>query len=277
VLYASRGHRDQRIVVSGQVFLPPGRAPKRGWPVISYAHRTVGLVNRCAPSFRHDLPVFLGEYLKAGFAFVATDYEGLGPAGPHPYLNGKSEAYGQIDIVRAARQTTTGLSRKWIAVGQSQGGQATLFTGARATTLAPELDFRGAISTAPPSDWKTSVTDTTDTGRVLTPLVLDGLTFFDRKIDPGALLTEDGKAPERRLHRLSGRHRPRPLPVAHRQAADRRVAGRRLPGVQERLRPARAADRQAQPTHVHLRRRPGRVRAAQDGHLAGRQAARQGL
>ncbi|MGZ6709616.1 MAG: alpha/beta hydrolase family protein [Solirubrobacteraceae bacterium] len=193
VLYASRGYRGQRIVVSGQVFVPRGQAPKGGWPVISYAHGTVGLLNRCAPSYRHDLPAFLGEYLKAGFAFVATDYEGLGPAGPHPYLNGTSEAYGQTDIVRAARQTTKGLSRKWMAVGQSQGGQATLFTAARATRLAPELDFRGAIATAPPSHWRSMVTDTTDTGRVLTPLVLDGLTFFNPDIDPVALLTDDGR------------------------------------------------------------------------------------
>ncbi|GLX99487.1 hypothetical protein Hesp01_74370 [Herbidospora sp. NBRC 101105] len=34
---------------------------------------------------------------------VATEYEGLGTPGPHPYLHGASEAYGVIDMVRAAR------------------------------------------------------------------------------------------------------------------------------------------------------------------------------
>ena len=113
--------------------------------MISYAHGTVGLVNRCAPSFRDDLPAFLGEYLKAGFAFVATDYEGLGPAGPHPYLNGKSEAYGQTDIVRAARQTTTGPVRVDVGYFSRRGGG--MSGGTQASSLEsivePSFAFRG--------------------------------------------------------------------------------------------------------------------------------------
>jgi len=193
VLYASRGYRDQPVVVSGLVYVPEGRPPKGGWPVISYAHGTVGVVNRCAPSYRQDLAAWMGEYLKAGFALVATDYEGLGPAGPHPYLDGRSEAYGQIDIVRAARQLVKGLSRQWMAVGQSQGGQATLFTAASATRLAPELRFRGAIATAPPSHWGIQVVETTDVGRVLTPLVLDALTLYQPDLDVPSLLTAEGR------------------------------------------------------------------------------------
>ncbi|NAS25923.1 hypothetical protein GT755_30125 [Herbidospora sp. NEAU-GS84] len=67
-----------------------------------------------------------------------------------------SEAYGVIDMVRAAR-TVVSLGRTWLAVGQSQGGQAVLFTGAVADRYAPELDYRGAIATAPPSQWRTLI------------------------------------------------------------------------------------------------------------------------
>ncbi len=38
-----------------------------------------------------------------GWTFVATDYEGLGTPGVHPYLVGLSEARGVLDIVRAAQ------------------------------------------------------------------------------------------------------------------------------------------------------------------------------
>ena len=48
-----------------------------------------------------------------GWTFVATDYEGLGTPGEHPYLVGLSEARGVLDIVRAAKQLpTTGRHRR---------------------------------------------------------------------------------------------------------------------------------------------------------------------
>jgi len=40
--------------------------------------------------------------LARGYVVVATDYEGLGDPGVHPYLVGVSEAYAVLDSVRAA-------------------------------------------------------------------------------------------------------------------------------------------------------------------------------
>src|ERR1700752_2482310 len=37
-------------VVSGAVFVPPGDPPPGGWPVIGYAHGTVGVTPDCAPT-----------------------------------------------------------------------------------------------------------------------------------------------------------------------------------------------------------------------------------
>lgn len=160
LLYTSTGHRGLLpTVVSGAVFIPPGKAPKGGWPVISWAHGTVGVADVCAPSTngrsQRDID-YLSAWLGTGYAIVATDYEGLGTPGPHQYLNGESEAYGTIDIVRAARRAHKRLSERWMAVGQSQGAQAAMFTASLATDYAPELDYRGAIATGMPSQWRTT-------------------------------------------------------------------------------------------------------------------------
>ncbi len=155
--YTSTGFDGRPTVVSGALFVPSGKAPKTGWPVLSWAHGTIGIADNCANSVsgrsQRDID-YLTSWLEAGYAIVASDYEGFGTPGTHPYLNGRSEAYGLIDVVRAGRQADKSLGRKWIASGQSQGGQAVLFAGAMQRKYAPELDYRGTISTAPGSQWR---------------------------------------------------------------------------------------------------------------------------
>jgi predicted esterase len=154
LIYTSTTAEGRATVVSGTVFLPQGNAPKHGWPVVSWAHGTLGVADNCANSTngrsQRDID-YLGRWLGAGYAVVASDYEGLGTPGAHPYLNGRSEAHGVIDIVRAAHRITPNLSRSWISVGQSQGAQAALYVGSLEHKYAPELDYRGTIATAPPS------------------------------------------------------------------------------------------------------------------------------
>ena len=52
----------------------------------------------------------LQRWLKAGYAVVRTDYEGLGTPGVHPYLVGRSEGRSVLDAVRAARALDPRLS-----------------------------------------------------------------------------------------------------------------------------------------------------------------------
>jgi hypothetical protein len=160
IRYTSTSFTGVQNVVSGAVFVPKGTPPILGWPVISWAHGTVGVADPCAPSTagrsQRDID-FLSAWLGAGFAVAATDYEGLGTPDRHPYLHGRSAAYGVVDAVRAARAVDASLSGTWLAVGQSQGGQAALFTGGLAPNYAPELDFRGSIATAPPTQWRTTI------------------------------------------------------------------------------------------------------------------------
>ncbi|MFF2720221.1 hypothetical protein [Streptomyces sp. NPDC058011] len=60
-----------------------------------------------------------------------TDYEALGTGTAqhlHPYLCGRSEAMGVLDIVTTARRLFPGeIGKRFAIVGHSQGGQAALF------------------------------------------------------------------------------------------------------------------------------------------------------
>ncbi|WP_274387067.1 alpha/beta hydrolase family protein, partial [Rhodococcus sp. YH1] len=144
--------------VSGVLYLPPGQAPAGGWPVVSWAHGTVGIGDDCAPSRnpRADRDrAYLGHWLSRGYAVVASDYPGLGSDGLHTYLDGPSAANSVVDVVRAARAAEPSLSNRWIVIGQSQGGHAALHTARLATSRAPELDFRGMIATGAPSNLET--------------------------------------------------------------------------------------------------------------------------
>ncbi|MER5883658.1 lipase family protein [Streptomyces sp. NPDC001941] len=180
VLYESKGVRaDEEIAVSGIVALPDRTkhpVPEGGYPVVSWAHGTVGVADKCAPSMdseqladpaRPDDPMhthrkinlapqpMLNAFLDKGWAVVMTDYQGSGTKGPHPYLNGKAEGRGVLDIVRAARELHNSeerlLSDEFTIVGHSQGGHAALFAGSYAPTWTPELKLRGVAPIAPAS------------------------------------------------------------------------------------------------------------------------------
>ena len=176
VTYTTTGPLGRSATSTGAVFLPPGEPPPGGWPVVSWAHGTVGIADRCSPTVTGKIGgPYLAHWLSQGYAVVATDYVGLGTPGLHPYLDGPTEANSVIDMVRAARAVEPALSPRWIVLGQSQGGQAALFTAARATGRAPELDFRGAVATGAPSNLENLTT-------LVTPgfprLPLEGSTVF---------------------------------------------------------------------------------------------------
>jgi Secretory lipase len=155
--YVTTDARGRRTLSTGTVFLPKGRAPRGGWPVISWAHGTSGLGDSCAPSRvgpalpRRDRP-YLANWMREGYAVVASDYTGLGTPGLPAYLNGRSEAHNIVDIVKAARAHTDALARKWVVIGQSQGAGAAIYTARYATAFGGAgLDYRGAVGTGTPA------------------------------------------------------------------------------------------------------------------------------
>ena len=151
VTYLSTGVHGDLVEVSGLVFAPPG--VPAGTPVVAWAHGTTGVADICAPSVTHPaesgIPMAIAA---AGHIVAATDYEGLGTPGTHPYLVGESEGRSTIDIVRAVGQMDIGASDRYVVWGLSQGGHAALWTGQIAPSYAPELDLAGVVAAAPAAD-----------------------------------------------------------------------------------------------------------------------------
>lgn len=160
VIYRSRDINGKPSVVSGQIMIPRGPVPAGGWPVAAWGHITTGAGDACAPSRATPGDPELSQLLRgdqmaaallgAGIAVVRSDYEGIGTPGPHPYLIGSSLGRATIDLVKAAHSSDPDLSKRWVAVGHSEGGVASLFAGTMAAELAPELELRGVDAIAPP-------------------------------------------------------------------------------------------------------------------------------
>ena len=156
VLYRSTGLKGEPIAVSGAVIIPDGPAPTGGRPIVAWAHPTTGIVPHCAPTlalFFFQQIQGLREMVGRGYIVAATDYPGLGTAGPHPYLVGASEGRAVLDSVRAARILAgEGAGMRLALWGHSQGGQAVLYAGILAKGYAPELEVVGIAAAAPATE-----------------------------------------------------------------------------------------------------------------------------
>ena len=134
------------------VLFPKAIQPKDGYRVVVWEHGTVGAGDDCAPSKNKIHPRFkilADTLLAAGYVIVAPDYEGLGTAGVHPYLNLSSAANSAITAVKAAKEHYgTQLNGQWMSIGQSQGGHASLGTAEFANT---DSNYKGAVAAAPAS------------------------------------------------------------------------------------------------------------------------------
>jgi pimeloyl-ACP methyl ester carboxylesterase len=209
VLYKQVGVKGKPVAVSGIVSVPRGTPPKGGWPVITFAHGTTGIASACAPSrdtgpssgaHGADLSVapLLNTWIKDGYAVVRTDYEGLGGPGVHPYLIGRSEGDGVLDIVRAARQLAPTLSNRVVISGHSQGGHAALWAASLAPSYTPDLHVLGTVAFAPESHTAQqasllrSVSSTSLTG--LAAMILRGVSVAYPRLNINALLTPQAAA-----------------------------------------------------------------------------------
>ncbi|GGF35319.1 alpha/beta fold hydrolase [Subtercola lobariae] len=161
VLYHSTDVLGHDILVSGVVLAPTGPAPANGRTIVSWGHPTTGAAQQCAPSLNVEPPSLsglidpfgvegLGQLLAAGYVVAATDYPGMGAAGPDSYLIGTTEGNSVLDAARAARQIPqTAANDKLLLWGHSQGGHAALFAAQDARSYAPELNLLGVAVAAP--------------------------------------------------------------------------------------------------------------------------------
>ena len=182
VLYLSTGYNGKPTAVSGLVIVPTSAPPPGGRKIIAYTHGTVGVASRCAPSLQGKKWAIsmegISQFVAAGYVIAASDYQGLGTKGPHPYLVGKSEGMNELDNVRAARSLPdVRASRDFAVWGHSQGGQASLFTGQVAAEYAPELHLIAVAGGAPVPDVIElfSLNVKTVIGRILISMALQAL------------------------------------------------------------------------------------------------------
>lgn len=155
LLYSSTDGLEtgQPVAVSGSLFLPYGKQPADGWPLLLWSHGTVGIADVCAPSWTGYVP-FHNEHLQGwlaeGYAVLTSDYQGLGTKGTHPYLATRPAAYSNLDVIRAVQQADFPVSDKVVIAGQSQGAGAAIATAGYAPDYAPELDIRAVVATGVP-------------------------------------------------------------------------------------------------------------------------------
>lgn len=157
ILYSTTDQHDAPAVSTAAVFVPRTPAPPGGYPVIAWAHGTVGLGDDCTPSALPRIPrddEYLSHWLNEGYVIVASDYAGLGTPGLMSYLNSVTTAHGVIDSVIAAHRMDIALSPKWAIVGQSQGGGAAVASARWATEFSAGsgLDYRGVVATGTPAN-----------------------------------------------------------------------------------------------------------------------------
>ena len=154
--YKMKGISGNEVQATALVFTPRTAAPASGWPIVVWAHGTTGVADQCAPSrnvMNDYIKGMISKFLAEGYVVVAPDYEGLGePTGTelHPFLNLKSEGYSITDAVVATHNWLGNkVSKKWVTVGHSQGGQAAL--GAAQYAARANLDYKGTVAVAPAS------------------------------------------------------------------------------------------------------------------------------
>jgi hypothetical protein len=202
ILYTSSDARWRSgiLPVSGSLYLPQGRTPKGGWPLVAWAHGTLGVADSCAPSWTGYRPrdaTYLDEWLNRGFAVVATDYQGLGGPGPHPYTIWEAEGRSVLDGVRAATSAYKGqIANVVIITGQSQGSGAALGATRLAPTYAPDVGLiagiaTGVISTFPDGPYHLKIGLGYTASSIITRMV--GGDLKDGSPAPDDLVTDKGR------------------------------------------------------------------------------------
>ncbi|OJF82014.1 hypothetical protein NS14008_26140 [Nocardia seriolae] len=149
--YATVDQRGNPARAGAGLYLPPGLPPAGGWPLVVWAHGTIGIGNDCAPSHRPQSDRnrnYFNEILDNGYAVLAPDYQGLGTGGNFSYYNTAVEARSLLDAVTAVRQLPIPLTGHWALIGQSEGAHAVMSAAAlyaRNPGYAPGLN--GVIAT----------------------------------------------------------------------------------------------------------------------------------
>jgi pimeloyl-ACP methyl ester carboxylesterase len=202
--YRSVDDKGRAVAVSGTISIPQGKAPKGGWPVITWTHGTTGLAAICAPSrdtangpehgYIETIRTLLDGFVRKGYAIVASDYVGLGIASFHPFLQGVPTGRNALDMLRAARAIVPEIGKRYAVMGHSQGGQVDLFAASMGRAYLPDFTLVGNVAFAPGSQIIDRLDAVMASGKaeLSLPYVLYTLQSYattDRRIDLRRILT----------------------------------------------------------------------------------------
>ncbi|MEC3952663.1 lipase family protein [Nocardia sp. CDC153] len=131
--YMTTDQRGNAARATAGLYLPAGLPPAGGWPLVVWAHGTIGIGNDCAPSHRPQSDrnrSYFNQILDSGYAVLAPDYQGLGTGGNFSYYNTEVESRSILDAVTAVRALPVQLSQHWVLIGQSEGAHAVMSAAA---------------------------------------------------------------------------------------------------------------------------------------------------
>jgi len=175
IAYNSSDLFDRPTISTAVVVAPAGRPPKKGRPIIAWAHGTTGTAQNCGPSQVENPAQPLSQYflvngnswtdygipgvnvfIDKGYILVATDYQRLGGGGKHQYVIAKTQGRDVINSLRAvASMKIGGDANKSIIYGWSQGGGAVLAAAgmpeylSRNGTAEDQIKIAGFVAMAP--------------------------------------------------------------------------------------------------------------------------------
>lgn len=173
IAYVSSDVMGQKNLVTGIVVAPTSATNNR--PIMAWAHGTTGTAQTCGPSQVLNPAQPLNQYflmngnswtdfgipaldifIKAGYAVVATDYQGLGGGGKHQYTVSVTQAQDVINAIRALTQLKdASAGNKAIIYGWSQGGGATITAAGLSdylhttNTVNNNIELVGFVAMAP--------------------------------------------------------------------------------------------------------------------------------
>lgn len=171
IMYRTKDAHGDATAASATYFdasLPWAGAGPR--PLVVLGPGTQGQGDQCAPSklfadiVHYNPPLdFAVEYevlqvhalLSRGIDVVVADYEGLGTAGMHSYVDRRAQGHAMLDAARAVKAlpgSRIGDDNPIGFWGYSQGGGAAASAAEMQPSYAPELNVRGTYAGGPPAD-----------------------------------------------------------------------------------------------------------------------------
>lgn len=167
IMFTTTDRLGNTVPVTGTVMTPIRPRTKRDdRGLVAFAVGTQGMGTQCAPSRqlaagREYESVFITGLLARGYNVVVPDYQGLGMRsdstdGTHTYMSRQVQGHVVLDSLRAAQQLSNPdipLDGPTAIAGYSQGGGAAASAAELWHEYAPDLDVKGAVCGAVPSDF----------------------------------------------------------------------------------------------------------------------------